>query len=174
MKLQKLFDTDLETAQDLYVTAFPPEERRHWHDISSRDADPSSALSLFGIYHNDSLAGIITIWHFDAIRYIEHFAIAASMRGLGIGAQVLTMLIAFDPRPIVLEVEPESVSDIARRRIDFYRRLGFTPHPDFRYIQPPYDTNLPPVELMLMSTAPIDLDDTTRTLHRQVYGIKSL
>lgn len=170
MTFAKIPDADIKKAKNIYISAFPPEERRPWHDIISRDADSSSALSLFGIYYDNALAGILSIWQFDSIRYIEHLAIADTMRSSGIGAQVLTTLISSDPLPIVIEVEPESLGDIARRRINFYRRHGFIPHHQFQYIQPPYDTDLPPVELMLMSSAPIDLVATTSILHSQVYS----
>lgn len=174
MTFAKIPDADIEKAENIYISAFPPEERRPWHDIISRDADSSSVLSLFGIYCENSLAGILSIWKFDTIRYIEHLAIADTMRGFGIGSQALTALIASDPLPIVIEVEPESLGDIARRRINFYRRHGFIPHHHFQYIQPPYDTDLPPVKLILMSTAPIDLVATTGILHSQVYSTTML
>lgn len=163
--------SDIEPARQLYISAFPPEERRLWDDIVARDADGNSPLTLLGIYYDGEFVGIITVWHFATVRYIEHFAVVQAARGRGIGAQAITTLIATDVAPIVLEVEPESQGETASRRIRFYCRQGFIPHPGFRYVQPPYGIGLPPVELMLMSTAPIDLDATARTLHREVYGV---
>lgn len=171
IRLTGIKTADFEPARRLYVSAFPPEERRPWDDIVARDADRSSPLTLLGIYSDGVFAGIITVWHFATMRYVEHFAVAQAARGRGIGAQAITTLIAADSAPVVLEVEPESQGETASRRIRFYCRRGFIPHPGFRYVQPPYGVGLPPVELMLMSTAPIDLEATARTLHREVYGI---
>lgn len=162
---------DLDTALSLYIESFPPEERRPWDDIILRSTQCQQRFQLLGIYIDSVFAGLITIWQFPSFRYVEHFATSPSMRSRGIGAEALAALISHSASPIVLEVELPETSPLARRRIDFYSRCGFIPHPEYKYIQPPYSADLPAVPLMLMTTAPINLDDVSLTLHRHVYGI---
>lgn len=162
---------DIDTAHALYVESFPAEERRPWDDIIFRSSQNQQRFRLLGIYIESVFTGFITIWKFPSFRYVEHFAIYPSMRSRGIGAEALAELISYDSSPIVLEVELPKTSLLALRRIGFYSRCGFTPHPEYQYIQPPYAADLPPVPLMLMTYGVLNLDNVTRTLHRHVYGI---
>jgi hypothetical protein len=72
---------------------------------------------------------------------------------------------------VLIEVElPET--EMARRRIGFYKRLGFCPHHDIEYIQPPYSDGLSPLPLMLMTHGNVDMSDWQRTVApmlREVY-----
>lgn len=167
--------------KELYMTAFPPEERRPWADIEARvAADP--AFNLFLLYHDDECAGFITIWTLPGYTYVEHFAIFDEMRGKGLGSLTITALLDPDMRrslnlsadaPLVLEVEPAEFSEQARKRIDFYRRCGMNILQDFRYIQPPYHEGFPEVELKLMASRPIEApEELTRTLHTLIYNRK--
>lgn len=170
--IHSISNHDLENAHSLYFESFPPEERRPWDDIILRSTQSQQRFRLLGIYIDSVFAGLITIWQFPSFRYVEHFAISPSMRSRGIGAEALAALIYYSASPIVLEVELPETSPLARRRIDFYSRCGFTPHPEYQYIQPPYAADLPPVPLMLMTSGVLNLDDATRALHRHVYGIR--
>jgi len=169
--IHTLPEQDIEKSYFLYCESFPPKERRKWDDILQRSADNKEPFQLLGVYSDYIFAGFITMWTFSDFRYIEHFAIEPTMRSHGIGSEVLANLIAESTKPIVLEVELPQQSDIAIRRINFYSRCGFTPHPEYEYIQPPYAANLPAVPLMLMATSYLDLDAVTHTLHKQVYNV---
>lgn len=156
--------------QDIYVESFPPEERRPWPQLLERAFDDSDSFILYAITDGDIVAGLVTVWHLQAARYIEHFAIALEYRGKGTGTSVLAMLVSMSPLPMLLEVEPAATGDTARRRIDFYRRNGFIGHPDFDYIQPPYAPGLPAVPLMLMTTGKVNLQSAATELFSTVYG----
>ncbi len=165
---------DERAAELLYTAAFPPEERRLWDGILHPQSPYGPQLSIIRISYPDSaprFAGIITVWEFETLRYIEHFAIDDCLRGSGIGADVLHAVLADSPKPVVLEVEPPADDNpMAARRISFYRRCGLQilPHP---YIQPPYSPGLPAVPLLLMaSDAKIDPAMAEKLLHRQVYN----
>lgn len=173
--------------KDIYVEAFPPEERREWDDMPvNDDAFAFYALidngrdSIFEIVDNldkswckpdlfncpECVVGLVTVWHFDAFRYIEHLAVSPSQRGRGIGAGVLSAL----EGPLLLEVEPEETGEIACRRIAFYQRNGFHLL-DADYVQPPYSPGLPEVPLKLMARGDIgDVRLAICTLHSRVYG----
>lgn len=161
----------LDRVRQLYIASFPPEERRDWNDLQAKASAPGEALSLLIIRSRRRYAGFITSWNLGDVRYVEHFAIDSSLRGSGIGASAITRFVAMEPSPVALEVEPASDSDMARRRIGFYRRCGFTAHPDFAYIQPSYAPGLPELPLMLMTTGPNpDLPSIAASIRSRVYG----
>lgn len=168
--VKPLSQSDMPAASRLYHASFPPEEQRAWEQIADADSMP---LAL-GVYRGEEFAGIATVWPFGHFVYIEHLAIDPAMRNGGIGAEAIRQLKSRYGLPLVLEVEPAEHPDpMAARRIDFYRRCGFTllDHP---YRQPPYAPGLPWVELRLMTTDPtLDPAAITATLHREVYKIQT-
>lgn len=163
--IQQIADADLDTAQRIYLDAFPPEERRPWESITDRD---KNRLRLEGIYRNDLIAGIITTWKFDLFTYVEHLAIDRSFRGHNIGGSAIATLARRENRPLLIEVEPSGTTPDADRRIRFYHRHGFEII-DTSYIQPPYGKGLPSVPLWLMSTGLVDPSSAADILHAEVY-----
>ena len=68
--------------------------------------------------------GFITVWHVSDFVFAEHFVIFEKYRNKGLGAEALDKLKNTFSK-IILEAEtPES--DIAKRRLAFYERCGFT------------------------------------------------
>ena len=115
--------------------------------------------------------GLLTTWHFEDFIYIEHFAIAPTLRSQGYGSEALKAFIHEHGKPIVLEAEPPTDA-FSIRRIRFYERIGLTLY-DFPYMQPAYTEDSHPVELRLMGT--LDTNATplplvSQILHREVYG----
>ena len=130
----------------------------------------STFISQLSTQHHP--IGLLTTWHFEAFIYIEHFAIASTLRSQGYGSEALKTLITTQGKPIVLEAEPPT-DDTTRRRIRFYERSGLTLY-DFPYIQPAYTPTSNPVELRLMGTIDTKITPLTLvsdTLHREVYGV---
>lgn len=160
---------DIEAAKEIYLEAFPPAEQRPWEKIVSRC---DGKLDLTGVYLNRHLVGMITTWKFDSFIYVEHFVVDPTLRGRGIGSAAINQLRRqCSPMPILLEAEPEHLSPQALSRIRFYQRLGFHII-DRSYVQPPYDTYLPPVHLWLMSTdASLSPAEASLLLHRIVYNV---
>lgn len=157
--------------EDIYVGSFPEEERRPVDDINALLAERTESYNVSMIFYGAERVGLLTWWQLDHCVYIEHFAISSRFRSKGIGSIALTHF-CHEHRndPIVLEVEPATVSEEARRRISFYERLGFRANPDFGYVQPPYSDGLPPVELMLMTKGtPGPLKEIAVELHSRVY-----
>lgn len=156
----------------LYLESFPVEEQRPWQSITGLISDPASPFKLTALILPDgNLAGFATTWTLDGFLYIEHLAVNPSMRGNGIGADILEFLEHNGRLPLLLEVEPPETGEMASRRIEFYKRCGFLLHDDIPYQQPPYSPGLPPLRLILMSTAPLPCpSDTIAALHSIVYG----
>lgn len=166
-----------EFLERVYLSSFPDGERRDWCDLRGKAADRSHPMTLYTLTDaSGAPVGLITVWYFEEFSYVEHFAVAPAARGGGIGGRALDELLAMlgNGKPVVLEVEPVSggYGPVADRRVAFYRRHGFIDFPEYSYVQPPYSPGLPSLPLMLMSTsAAIDLDVVSATLHREVYGV---
>ena len=158
-----------EVAQ-LYELSFPAEERRN---LSAQQLLlEEGALQLQVVEKNGVFAGFVFCWLLTDFVFIEHFAIAESQRGSGIGSRVMTLLMALYPR-IVLEVEPPHSIDAARR-IKFYEGLGFSAY-SYTYRQPSYLAGGVPLTMWLMQKGMSPEEHTflkiTSEIYREVYGI---
>lgn len=155
----------------LYIESFPEDERRPEEALFG---SPPEGLTLCGIRCRGRLVGMVTTWQWADVLYIEHFALDPRERGQGFGAEVLRLLRSKYPNSaLVLECEPEELSDEARRRLAFYRREGFEVLP-VDYIQPAYSIERSPVPLQLLSTRAFSIDGCltlANELHCRVYGV---
>lgn len=182
----------------LYEQSFPPEERRDWcalpvdnpafklwaivdyepvNNMTINKGDESVNSNANGIEEAGIKAkaeaegktvevGLVTVWEFDGFSYVEHFAVQPGLRGAGVGSWVLSQL----REPVILEVEPAGSTPEAERRIRFYERNGFRVL-DVPYVQPPYSSELPELELKLMLRGDIeDIDAVIKTIHKNVYN----
>ena len=157
----------------IYEESFPLDERRDYTKLVELLLRNDTFI-LEAICSEDKVVGMLSLWNLEGWLFIEHFAIAPACRGRGIGREVIQAFIEGANHPIVLEVEPPT-DEYSRRRIDFYRGLGFVLHDTYRYIQPSYDEDREAVELRLMTYgAPLNcnLDALARMLHGSVYGVK--
>lgn len=165
-----------EPVRQLYLSAFPPEERRPLHLLEHMVSSSDAPVSLFVAESEGKFAGFITLWQLDdSLFYVEHFATVPSLRGRGLGAAILADLRRLLPEgtTVVLEVEKPD-NDMACRRIGFYTRSGFRLHDDYVYIQPPYSSSLHKVEMKLMTCGDDDQDiaDIATRLRSIVYNCR--
>ena len=174
----------------VYHTSFPIDEQRPIESIvhlieheeryvayavvndneNDNDAAKLQAKSQEPIAMSQRPLGLLTAWSFEEFIYIEHFAIAPTLRSQGYGTEALRTFIKEQRKPIILEAEPPT-DDITRRRIRFYERSGLILY-DFPYIQPAYTPKGNPVELRLMgtlNTSTTSLSLVSTTLHEVVY-----
>lgn len=166
--------------EELYIGAFPEEERRPIEQLRDRVEMADPFFFFFLLSHQGKEIGFITVWRLPGATYVEHFAIFPAMRGKQYGTDVIKELLDDDVRrslglvpdtPLVLEVELPESSPAAIRRIEFYKRCGLTAMEEFPYYQPPYRNGGPQVPMMLMSSKP--LSDPTAfviLLHTIVYN----
>lgn len=165
--------------ENLYFGSFPEEERRPIESLREHAAtDPF--FFFFLLKNEGETIGFATLWRLPQANYVEHFAIFPSMRGRGYGEETVKALI--DPEklksiglnptsPLVLEVELPESSDMAQRRIDFYKRCGMIAMEEFPYYQPPYAKHLEMVPMMLMTSSPLpDPESFVIMLHTLVYN----
>ncbi|PIE84284.1 MAG: GNAT family acetyltransferase [Bacteroidia bacterium] len=135
---------------EIYVTAFPEEERRPLR-AQARAARREEAL-FYRIVREGQTVGMFTAWELPRVVYGEHFAVGPRVRAKGLGTKVLRTIMQATGKPLFGEVEPP-VDELTTRRLNFYLREGFHVL-DREYYQPPYTPELPPVRLLLLSTDP--------------------
>ncbi|RAU82706.1 GNAT family N-acetyltransferase [Pontibacter arcticus] len=138
----------LPALQNLYESAFPKYERRDFTDLL--ELLPNKAMHIYVAVLDDVFAGFCIFWHLDDFVFLEHLAVVEELRGRQIGQQLIKWLSAQTNQQIILEVEMPTNED-SRRRITFYKRLGFILHQEVKYEQPPYVKEGSPVPMLLFS-----------------------
>lgn len=164
--------------EDLYITAFPPDERRPLYRMYSLYEKEDSPYNIEVIEDSGNVVGFITYWDFDKFIYVEHFSISDKYRNGGFGRKALVEFMAkMNHRAMVLEVEIDS-DEMAKRRIGFYERLGFVLWRHQPYIQPAYTEKGNSLPMYLMGTTNLDVaanfEEIKNTLYQKVYGVKNL
>jgi ribosomal protein S18 acetylase RimI-like enzyme len=159
-----------EQVRALFTASFPPEERRSW-DLQMKLVS-EGRLCLLQLSRDGQFVGFVFYWPLTHFDFIEYFAIEPAMRGGGTGSQVMQYLMS-QREQIVLEVEPPHTVD-AKRRIQFYERLGFTAFP-YHYKQPPYPPFRYPLDMQLMQKG-MSMEEHTflqisTDIYKEVYGI---
>jgi len=132
--------------KELYLTAFPKEERRDWQQLLDM-IDTSGEMWLQVIEEDDVTIGFIIFWILEDWCFIEHLAVDAGLRGKRYGERIIKELMKY--KKLLLEVEPPVIDD-AIRRIGFYERFGFNTLP-FPYLQPSYTTPGESFPMVLMT-----------------------
>ncbi|MBL7971879.1 MAG: GNAT family N-acetyltransferase [Prolixibacteraceae bacterium] len=169
VQVTKSTDLNVDLKQT-YEEAFPPDERREWNHWIQMLGDVRFCLNE--VYNEERFIGFISVWDLDQFRFIEHFAIRDTERSKGFGSRILEQLLAQKSSPVILEVE-EPFSEIARKRIAFYERMGFVVSGG-EYFQPPYSAGKNSVKLLLMSYPgaidPTDFAGVKSRIHSRVYG----
>ncbi|MEI7828164.1 MAG: GNAT family N-acetyltransferase [Prolixibacteraceae bacterium] len=145
-RIQSGSHKNLKCLLDLYVIAFPPEERRNTSDLTRMLNNPDMYFSA--ILVDEVVVGFVVFWKFNGFLYIEHLAIYPCHRKKGIGRVVLKQL-QKEGNPILLEVEIP-FDEASNLRVNFYQGSGFSSLPVY-YNQPPYRKGESLVPMFLFS-----------------------
>ncbi len=146
-------DKDFKKLAELYIEAFPPEERR---DISQLERLLKSQSEMFynAVECDGKLAGLFSFWNFGDFWYLEHLAVYADMRNHKIGQQILDFAKEHLTGIRLLEVEPDD-HEMAVRRINYYQRNGYKIL-EKDYVQPSYDGMRSALPLWIMGNEEYD------------------
>jgi len=168
--------------ETLMHSAFPSDERRE-DDRQRYNVDYNDKMQCLLIQDGDVNVGFITLWSLSGISYVEHFAIADSLRHCGYGTQSLALLTSTfsfsfsstltSTSTLILEVELPSTEE-AIKRIAFYEKCGFTLS-SRPYIQPPYSSDKQSLPMALMTYGSVDeneIETAVGEMYRYVYGVK--
>lgn len=143
----RLDETRFEEIYKIMVEAFPIEERRSEQAQFALFQNP--AYEVYGCIQEGKVCAFITIWKMSSVHFVEHLAVDHTMRGTGIGNVLLKEYKATTNLPILLEVEkPENT--IAKRRINFYERIGFYLYDAIPYVQPAFHEGMKDLPLHIM------------------------
>lgn len=148
--LERIAAEDFQSLYRLLETSFPPTERRTKEGQKALfDTEP--AYKVFGLKNKatNSVDAFLAVWELENILFLEHFAVDPTLRGKGLGSRLLCELAGITDKPLCLEVEPPE-NDLAKRRIEFYRRNGFFLN-EYPYIQPSLAKGQPPIPLLIMT-----------------------
>ncbi len=150
--------------------SFPKAERRLSSDMKSRLLRDD--FSVYTVSEKGEMLAFITVYKLSEFDFIEHFAVKEKYRGTGLGARILRELKETHTKRLCLEAEPP-LTDMARRRIAFYQRNGFTLN-EYPYIQPSIAKGEPEIPLMIMTgEGAISESEFSRLrdeLYKKVYG----
>ena len=164
-------ETEFEDIKSLYLTTFPPAERREYSGLVQLLNNAECVVNL--IFADHKIAGLIIVWDFQEFVFIEHFAIETELRGRGIGEKSLALITNNYHKPVILETEPP-IDEMSKRRVGFYQRNGFHLLKN-QYFQPSYDGIKPEVELRLMSTksdySNSQIDECISVIRKKVYYV---
>lgn len=128
--------------------SFPPDERRTYEGQKNiMDADN---YCVYTFEENGRVVAFFTVWFLDGFVFAEHFAVDEKQRGTGIGTKLIKRVLSSVDIPLVLEIELENSSHTAKRRADFYRRLGFSIN-HYEYEQPSYGEGKNAIPMHLVS-----------------------
>lgn len=171
-ELVRLAEKDFDRIYNILEYSFPSDERRGYDEQKALFCNKNYCVYALK-NEKDHIIAFITVYEFEKFTFAEHFAVAKEYRNCGIGSEVLGLLKNTVKSPICLEVElPES--EIAKRRIGFYKRNGFYFN-EYDYIQPAYSKDKSPVPLKIMTTereiTEKEFEDMRNTLYSKVYYV---
>lgn len=150
-----------------YIEAFPEHERRSKEQYDALFDHPK--VEVCAIIKDDQAIGYVVIWKLNGCTYLEHFEVFPEFRNYKYGSSIIQNLILLYPQ-LVLEAEPNSLDEMAARRIAFYERNGFTII-DKDYIQPSYGPGKSSMNLYVLATwIPEDIDAITTEIKSVVYN----
>ena len=157
----------------IFNDAFPIEER--WNFDMLFENKNNSSYKLYSILDDDNPIGLTMIWRFEEFYYGEYLAIDKNLRGKNYGSQVLNKIFDMhNDKLIVIEVEPYDLNDIAKRRIDWYKRFGLILS-DYDYDMPCIkDGKKDTMKMKIMTNREIktkeQYNNIITTLYNKVYG----
>jgi len=106
----------------LYLSAFPSNERAFFWKVCNSIKRQGFIMHKYLI--ENEFAGFTIIGENQNLIYFMYFAICENFRNQGLGKQIVNELVINSSKPIMLAAEQPN-SEIAKRRIEFYKRNGF-------------------------------------------------
>ena len=151
-----------------YEKTFPEDERRSKEQFLDLAENPD--VFVFLIKNEDETIGYCVIWELNDFYFLEHFEVFEEFRNQKFGEKILESLQEKFEK-MILETEPDSLSEIAARRLQFYQRNGFE-IVEKNYLQPSYGEGKSSLHLFLMANfEPENVETLIQEIHKIVYEI---
>ena len=161
---------DYDWLYELLIEAFPPDERPTEEHLKGWFKRSESRALI--IEKNDGVTvkklGFLLCTQLDGFLFGEYMAMKPTQRNLGIGKSVLNYLKESLTQPLLFECEMPQKSEMAKRRYDYYKRIGFYHYP-MNYVMPALHENEEPMPMCLMGGGPYISKDKLGEMVRQVY-----
>jgi ribosomal protein S18 acetylase RimI-like enzyme len=176
IKLNQITTSNSKTAKEalrIYENSFPTEEKRSIEKHIKLMKD-NPFFRFHAAMKKEQVIGMVVLWELSDFTHIDYLATAPDYRNKGYGKMIIKQIQQLYKGLIVLEVEMPD-NDLAKRRINFYTRLGFHLL-DFPYFMPKYNHPTEPLSMLLMSFPNI-IDnymckEVMNQIHSNVYGLK--
>ena len=119
---------DFEKVRELYLRAFPADERIPLRYLLRNDPKKDNFISF---YDGAVFCGFASLLSYRDITHLLYFAIDDALRGRGYGTEALRIIREMKPQQrIFADIETEDAAsdnnDQRRRRKQFYLRNGYT------------------------------------------------
>ena len=167
----------------IYHEAFPENERQKDEVILQRFQEDLYKLVCCFSETEEMVGFALTLdIGFDNCRFVEYFAVKDLFRQQGVGTEMINKMLnicILKEKHLILEVENPLFGDnqeIKRRRLDFYKRNGFSLIEEFNYILPPLNEKNPTEMLFMCSNVSRkrltfnELINLTEALYTKVYN----
>ncbi len=169
--LRKMNEIEFDTVFSIMEASFPIDEYRPYDEQRALLYDAKYCIYVLADSDSADLKGFIAIWQLEDFAFIEHFAVNPIYRNQGLGTLILQEIRRLTGCQICLEVElPQT--DLAKRRIAFYKRNGFYLN-DYPYMQPPISKGRQPIPLLIMTSgdaiSETRFEEMKKTVYREVY-----
>lgn len=169
--LEIMKDQEFDQVYSLMQKSFPIDEYRPVQE--QQKLLQNQNYRIYTVHDTDktTVRAFLAVWQFFDFTYFEHFAVDTALRGQGMGSMILKEASRLFDRQICLEAElPDT--EIAKRRIEFYRRNGYFSN-DYFYMQPPISEGRKAVPLMIMTAKSTvtkeQFEKIKAVLYREVY-----
>lgn len=152
--------------QQVLKQCFPFEEYRDFEEFKDVIRHKKEFICNIVMKDEDPI-GIFNYWNLPHFIFIEHFAILPENRDKSLGLQTMNLFLEQAQLPIILEVEPPE-TEIQKRRIAFYERLGFHLWTS-EYVQPPYRSDFEGIPMQLMCYGKLSEIKKYKHVRTQIY-----
>lgn len=163
--------SEFQLVYQIMKESFPESERRPMEAQKKLLGEKDYHVAV--CEQNGLLGGFLASWQLKDFRFIEHFAVDPQLRNHGLGWRMLRTFLQADSAQTVLEVEPPQ-TELAKRRIQFYKRNGFYLN-SYSYHQPPMADGQKPIPLMIMSSGkalnPQEFQRFRGEVYKKVYRV---
>lgn len=173
MKYELLKLEEFDRFYQILSNNFPTKEIKEYNYM--KDTFHAGLYQVLTLKDNDQIVGIMSFYQHDNFRFIDYFAIDGSLKGKGMGSEMLRYFINLDDKMVILEVEhPED--EQSKRRIAFYQRNGLYLNDQFEYFVPPVRNLKHRLYFHLMSSKRkinnIEFEKYYPQILKMVYGIE--
>ena len=147
---------------DLYLSAFPKEERKPYEVMEEMGKD--GRMLLWAIEDECGPCALAFFIPGEDVVILDYLAVHPGKRGQNIGSWVMNRILHSFDKPVLVEIESTLAdpSPVKVRRKNFYLRNVLRPNP--------YEISLAGVPMETLSTGPVAYDQYFDTLYSYLTG----